>query len=103
MRRFRNLLWASVFLAAMAQAAERDPAHATSAARDWVAAHEAAIVQELRTLVALPNVANNHDDIRKNADLLVQMLERRGIAARILETPGAPVSVYGELNTRGAQ
>jgi len=83
--------------------AEADPGAAMGAARDWVAGHEAAIVQELRELVALPNVADNHDDIRRNAELLVRMLERRGIAARILETPGAPVSVYGERKTRGAK
>lgn len=103
MKRFRNLLWAGACLAGMAQAADPGPARAMNAARDWVATHEAAIVQELRELVALPNVADNHDDIRINADLLVKMLERRGISAQVLETPGAPVSVYGELKTRGAK
>jgi acetylornithine deacetylase/succinyl-diaminopimelate desuccinylase-like protein len=77
-------------------------AEAMAAARTHVAAHEAAIVQELRDLLALPNVASNPDDIRANARVLVTMLERRGITARILETPNAPVSVYGELATPGA-
>jgi acetylornithine deacetylase/succinyl-diaminopimelate desuccinylase-like protein len=72
------------------------------AARAHVAAHEAAIVKELRDLVALPNVADNHDDIRRNAAALVTLLEKRGIAARILETPGAPVSVFGDLKSPGA-
>ena len=75
---------------------------ARKAARQHVAAHEAAIVGELRALVALPNVADNHDDIRTNAKALVAMLEKRGITARILETPGAPVSVFGDLRTPGA-
>lgn len=75
---------------------------AQEAARRHVAAHEAAIVEELRALVALPNVADNHDDIRTNAKALITMLEKRGIAARILETPGAPVSVFGDLPTPGA-
>jgi acetylornithine deacetylase/succinyl-diaminopimelate desuccinylase-like protein len=65
-------------------------------------AAEEAIVRELRDLVALPNVADNHDDIRKNAAALVAMLEKRGIAARILETPDAPVAVFGDLKTPGA-
>ena len=73
-----------------------------SAARDHLAAHEEEIVAELRALLALPNVASNPDDIRRNADALVAMLERRGIAARVLETPGAPVSVFGQLDTPGA-
>lgn len=68
----------------------------------YFAAHEQAIVQELRDLLALPNVASNPDDIRRNAQALVLMFERRGIAARILETPNAPVSVYAEINTPGA-
>ncbi|MEX1994551.1 MAG: M20/M25/M40 family metallo-hydrolase [Steroidobacteraceae bacterium] len=75
---------------------------AQEAARAHMLAHEEAIVAELRALVALPNVADNHDDIRTNARALLAMLEKRGIAARILETPGAPVSVYGDLQTPGA-
>jgi acetylornithine deacetylase/succinyl-diaminopimelate desuccinylase-like protein len=75
---------------------------AQEAARTHIAANEEAIVRELRELVALPNVADNHDDIRTNAQALVAMLEKRGIAARILETPGAPVSVFGDLRTPGA-
>ena len=31
------------------------------------------------------------------------MLEKRGIAAAILETPGAPVAVYGERRVKGAK
>src|SRR5690606_33111059 len=75
---------------------------AMSAAREHVAANEEAIIRELRELLALPNVASNPDDIRRNADVLVAMLERRGISARVIETPGAPVNVYGELSTPGA-
>ncbi len=82
--------------------AAADPAPAMSAAAEHVASHEQAIVAELRELLALPNVATNDADIRANAALLVRMLGKRGIDARVLETPGAPVSVYGELATPGA-
>lgn len=75
---------------------------AMAAARAHVAANEAAIVGELRELLALPNVASNAEDVARNADALVAMLERRGIAARVIETPGAPVNVYGELLAPGA-
>ncbi|HEU5468431.1 MAG TPA: M20/M25/M40 family metallo-hydrolase [Steroidobacteraceae bacterium] len=88
-------------LAAGAVAA--DPAPAIAAAERHVAAHEAAIVAELRALLALPNVATSEADIRANADLLLRMLEKRGVAARILETPGAPVAVYGERRVEGAE
>ncbi len=82
--------------------AESPVARALAAAATHVSAHEAAIVRELRDLVALPNVATDPADIRTNAEALVVLLGKRGIAARILETPGAPVSVYGELMTPGA-
>ena len=75
---------------------------AMNAARSHVAANEAVIVAELRDLLALPNVASNAADIRRNADVLVTMLERRGVTARVLETPDAPVSVFGELAAPGA-
>jgi len=75
---------------------------AMQAARAHLTANEETIVGELRALLALPNVADDLADIRTNADALVAMLERRGVAARILETGDAPVSVYGELNTPGA-
>jgi acetylornithine deacetylase/succinyl-diaminopimelate desuccinylase-like protein len=93
------MIWA----AGTAVAAPPGLDEAMAAARAHVAAHEETIVRELRDLVALPNVADNHDDIRRNAELLVKMLEKRGIAARILETPGAPVAVFGDLKTPGAK
>lgn len=102
MKGIRRLWLAALFAAGTAGAASPDARQAMDAARAHVAAHEEAIVRELRDLVALPNVADNHADIRRNADLLAKMLERRGIAARILETPGAPVSVFGDLRTPGA-
>ena len=77
-------------------------ADAMEAARTHVAANEQAIVDELRALLALPNVASNPADIRANAAALVAMLERRGVEARILETGEAPVSVFGQLDTPGA-
>lgn len=65
-------------------------------------ANEAAILRELVALVALPNLAANVADIHRNAEMLVAMLERRGVTARKLELPGAPPAVYGELLVPGA-
>jgi len=65
-------------------------------------ANETRIVDELATLLALPNLATNLADIHRNAELLIAMLERRGIAARKLELPNAPPAVYGELLVPGA-
>ena len=67
-----------------------------AAVREYREGHEAAIVAELRDLLRLPNVAHDLPNIRRNANALVRMLERRGVKTRILETEGAPL-VYGEI------
>ena len=90
-------------LASVALPAAADELPAVTAAETHVAAHEEAIVGELRELLALPNIATSESDIRRNAGLLVEMLEKRGVDARILETPGAPVAVYGELGSQSAR
>ena len=66
------------------------------AARSYVEAHRAEIVAELRDFVAIPNVASDDVNIRRNAEILVEMMERRGMATRMLEAGGPPV-VYGEI------
>jgi len=71
------------------------------AVHDYRLAHEREIVDELIDFLRLPNVAANLSDIRENAAALVEMMERRGIEARLLETGGPPY-VYGELSTPGA-
>ncbi len=71
------------------------------AVREYRSAHEKQIVEELSDFLGLRNVAENVQDIRRNADALVQMMERRGIKTRILETGGSPY-VYGELAAPGA-
>jgi acetylornithine deacetylase/succinyl-diaminopimelate desuccinylase-like protein len=72
------------------------------AVRSYRQAHERAIVEELRQLVALPNVARNAEDIASNAALLRQMLERRGFTTQTLSVAGAPPAVYGSLAVHGA-
>ena len=68
----------------------------------WRAAREPAIVAELAELLAIPNLASDSVNIRRNAALIVRMLEKRGATARLLEVPGSPPAVYGELPVPGA-
>src|SRR3954468_21848560 len=75
---------------------------AAAAARNWRQAHEAEILRELTGLLSIPNVASDTENIRKNADALVSMLQRRHVDARLLTTEGAPPVVYGEIKTPGA-
>lgn len=57
----------------------------------WRAAHERAIVDELMTLVAIPNVAGADADLQRNAALLATMFERRGFRVETTNGPGSPV------------
>ncbi len=70
----------------------------------WRAAHEREIVGELSTLLALPNVATRVADVERNADLLTEMLSRRGFAVRRLSAgPGTPPALLADLRVPGAK
>ena len=67
----------------------------------YVAEHQGPIVGELIGLLAVPNVAADRENIRRNATLLAEMLGRRGLRSELLETDGNPL-VYGALDVPGA-
>jgi acetylornithine deacetylase/succinyl-diaminopimelate desuccinylase-like protein len=73
------------------------------AAHGWRVAHEEQILQEFTGLLSIPNVANDKANIRRNADRLVGMLERRHVAAKLLLAGDANPVVYGEIKTAGAK
>jgi acetylornithine deacetylase/succinyl-diaminopimelate desuccinylase-like protein len=98
--RLLGLAIAATTLAAPATA--QDAARVRSAVRAYQQAHDVEVVRELAELLAIPNLATDSINIRRNARHLVQMFERRGVRAQLLETPGAPPAVYGELRTPGA-
>lgn len=58
---------------------------------------------ELADFLAIPNVAPDATNIRRNAERLAGMMRKRGIEVRLLETEDAPPVVYGEIVTPGAQ
>jgi acetylornithine deacetylase/succinyl-diaminopimelate desuccinylase-like protein len=65
----------------------------------------AALLAEYRDFLAIPNVAADPAGLRRTADALVGMLERQGIAARLLPASDAqaPAAVYGEWLVPGAK
>jgi acetylornithine deacetylase/succinyl-diaminopimelate desuccinylase-like protein len=67
----------------------------------WVTAHEPQILRELVDLLAIPNVAADRSNIRRNAEHLRGLLAARGFKAKLLETSGNPF-VYGDLAVPGA-
>jgi len=62
------------------------------------------ISREFLSLLAIPNVASDTPNIRKNAELIVEMMKQRGLNPRLLEgqSPNVPPLVYGEWKTPGA-
>ena len=71
--------------------------------RAYRQAHEHKIVGELLDLLAIPNLASDSINIRKNANKLVAMLEQRGVKTQLLEVAGSPPAVFGEMTTPGAK
>ncbi|MBC8028579.1 MAG: M20/M25/M40 family metallo-hydrolase [Pyrinomonadaceae bacterium] len=72
--------------------------------REYRRAHEHEILKEFMELLAIPNVASDRENIRRNAAALVAMMQRRKLQPRLLEAsdPAAPPAVYGEWKTPGA-
>ena len=73
--------------------------------REYRRANEQQIIKEFTTLLAIPNVAADTPNIRKNAAMIVELMKQRGLNPRLLEakTPNVPPAVYGEWKSPGAQ
>ena len=99
---FRALIvFAAVALNVAAQS--QSSQGAALAVRQWRTGHEAEILQQFMTLLSIPNVANDHENIRRNADLLQSMLQKRGADSRLLTLEGVNPVVFGEIKTPNAK
>ena len=78
---------------------------ADAAPRDWVEKNKPALIREYLELLAIPNIASDIVDIRRNADHISAMMKRRGLAPRLLEgdDPKVPPLIYGEWRVPGAK
>ncbi|HEX3251401.1 MAG TPA: M20/M25/M40 family metallo-hydrolase [Pyrinomonadaceae bacterium] len=72
--------------------------------REYRRANEHQILTEFTTLLAIPNVASDVVNIRRNAGHILQMMKDRELNPRLLETANhaSPPAVYGEWKTPGA-
>jgi acetylornithine deacetylase/succinyl-diaminopimelate desuccinylase-like protein len=93
------MLWLALLGITCALAAET-PA---DAARQYTTAHQAKLTQEFSEFLAIPNVAADPANLRRNADLLIEMLRSRSVESRLLSIPGVPPVVYGQIPVPGAQ
>ncbi len=89
MRSMKRALLAVMVLAAAAAA----PADVVQTVRSWRVQHEKAILHELFDFLALPNVAADTANIRRNAEALTRMFERRRFAPELIATQGPPLVV----------
>lgn len=72
--------------------------------REYRQRNEHAILSEFVRLLSIPNLASDRENIRRNATLIMEMMQRRGLSPRLLETkdPSVPPAVYGEWKVPGA-
>jgi len=72
--------------------------------RDFRKANEHRLLREFLNLLSVPNIASDNANIRKNAQLIMEMMKQRGLSPRLLEaqTPNTPPAVFAELKTPGA-
>lgn len=70
----------------------------------WTAAHQHPLLDEFEAFLGMPDVATDQIAIRRNAEVLVRMMDKRGLHPRLLETAdgSAPPAVYGEWKVPGA-
>src|SRR5262249_10342707 len=84
-------------------ATDADSTELLSGIRGWRTQDEAGLLQELTELVAIPNIASDTVNIRRNAEHLLRLLEKHGFAPKLLESTGGPPAVYAERKVPGAQ
>ena len=87
-----------VGLLASAASALAQTTPAALAARQWRQQHERAIIDEFFSLLSIPNVTRDKANIQRNAEVIAGMMEKRGIAAKLVTVPGANPVVFGEIS-----
>lgn len=72
--------------------------------REYRHAHERQILSEFTRLLTIPNVASDRVNVRRSAQFIVEMMQRRGLNPSLLETKSkdSPPAVYGEWKVPGA-
>ncbi|HEY7369742.1 MAG TPA: M20/M25/M40 family metallo-hydrolase [Thermoanaerobaculia bacterium] len=79
------------------------PPSVRAASRDWLAKNERAVLEDLASLLAIPNLASDYENIRTNAEAIRGRLEARGFKVQLLDGEGGPPAIFGELPSRGAK
>jgi len=75
----------------------------SEAARRYTTEHQAQLVKGFSEFLSIPNVAAEPTNLKKNADVLTEMLKQRGADSRLLSIGAAPPVVYGQIVVSGAK
>src|SRR5437868_1910011 len=75
---------------------------AALAARQWRQQHERAIVNEFVSLLVILNIASDRANIQRNAEAIAAMMQKRGVAAKLVSVPNGNPVVFGEIKTPSA-
>ena len=97
----KDISVATLCILLSAAVAAAPPANLRATIDAWVLKNQKTLVSSLAELLAIPNVAADRENIRRNAVWLRDHLAQRGFTAEILETTGNPL-VFGELKVPGA-
>ncbi len=86
-----------MFTAALAGAQQPVAPQFNATVEDYVRQRQAEILSEFEDLLAIPNVASDTANIRRNAEAIKRMLEKRGLKAELLELEGAPPAIFAKM------
>ncbi len=66
-------------------------------------AQKETILREYEEFLSIPNVAADPAGLARNARWIIAAFAKRGVTMRLLETPGTPAVVYGEIKAPNAR
>ncbi|MFQ5640630.1 MAG: M20/M25/M40 family metallo-hydrolase [bacterium] len=82
---------------------EADSKAVVAQVREYRVQNEAKILNELVKLLSIPNVASDRENIYKNTEHLMSMLQKRGVKTSLFEVDAGSPAVFGELQVPGAK
>jgi acetylornithine deacetylase/succinyl-diaminopimelate desuccinylase-like protein len=88
---------AALLLCISAKPASADSNAIAKQARDWRLQHEKEILAEFADLLAIPNLASDTANIRRNANAIRALFEKRGLTSQLLALENAPPIVIVDL------
>ncbi len=74
----------------------------TDALKPFLEKRSAALLGEYIAMLSVPNLSSDATNIRRNAEIIAEMLRRRGLGVRLIEGEDCPPLVYGESKQAGA-